>query len=100
MRQSTNQEKYIAFDLAEYNSEEEMFHDISSLLKILTKNRYQCAFRYEDGGIYVVEFDMNDESFGSPMIYWLDNEQVDCLYTSKYIGDDEDDETRTSCGDA
>ena len=95
MRQSINQDKYIAFNKSNYNSEEEMFQDISFILKVLTKNNYQCAFRYEDANIYILEFDINDADFGSPMIYWLDSEQLDCLYTSNFIGDDEYDETRT-----
>ena len=88
MRKETGQEKYIAFDSSLYDSQEDMFNDISSLLKVLTKNGYQCAFRYEDCGIYVLEFDSDNPEHGTPMIYWLDSEQADCLYG--VIGDEGD----------
>lgn len=92
MRESTRSEHNIEFSLEFYESKDEMFIDISKVMDILTKNEYQCAFKYEDCGVYVLEFGYNNEKFGSPMIHWLDSEQEECLYTSSYIGEDENDE--------
>lgn len=90
MRSNTFQEKYITLKIDDYDSKDDMFKDVSSLLNILTKNGYQCAFRYEDVGVYVLEFDHDNPDFGSPMIHWLDDEQLECLFTEKHIDDEED----------
>lgn len=57
-----NSPRYISFDLEKYKSKNEMFDAIGALLQILTDNRYVCSVRYEDCGIYVVEFDAEDMS--------------------------------------
>ena len=94
MRENTNQEKYIAFNLYDtYDGDRnKMFSDIGIVLDILTKNNYQCAFKHEDAGVHILEFDYDDPDLGTPTIYWLNNDQVDCLYTSEFIGEKEEDE--------
>lgn len=92
MRKTTSADKQISFSLDKYESKDEMYEDIAKAMDILTRNDYQCAFRYEDCGVYILEFDYDNAEFGTPMIYWLDSDQEDCLYTSSYIGEDEDDE--------
>lgn len=81
MRTDTYQDKYIVFDQETYKSKNDMFSDIGLMLNILTKNGYECAFRYEDAGIYVLEFDSDDPAMGSPMIHWLDEDQLEALYS-------------------
>ena len=86
MRTNIFQDKYVSFNVDNYkdsyNSEEAMFSDIATMLKILTKNKYQCAFEYEDAGVYRLEFDHDNPEYGSPMIYWLDEQQLDMLCAS------------------
>ena len=79
MRQDTFSNNYIMFNLELYDTKKDMFCDISVMLDILTKNNYQCAFEYEDCGMYRLDFGINDPELGSPMIYWLDEDQLDVL---------------------
>lgn len=90
MRTDIFADNYISLDSNKYDSMEEFFEDISTLMRILTKNEYQCAFKYDDAGIYILEFDNDNPTYGSPNIYWLDEEQLDCLYSSKYIESEEE----------
>lgn len=90
MRSELTASNSIAFCVDDYHSKEEMFKAVATVMDILTQNkRYQCAFRYDDAGVYVLEFDYDDPEMGTPMCYWLDATQSDCLYTSRYIGDED-----------
>lgn len=91
MRQSTWADNSIAFNLEDYdNDKAKLFSDVGRMLEILTTNGYQCAFRYDDAGIYLLDYDSDNPEMGTPMIYWLDEEQLECLFTSRYIDDDID----------
>ena len=92
MRQSISASNQISFDLNNYDSKEEMFSDISSLLDILTKNNYECSFNYEDCGIYILQFDFDNEEYGCSRVYWLNPEQEECLYSSNNIIGDNDEQ--------
>lgn len=60
-----NSPRYISFDLEKYKSKNEMFGAIGALLQILTDNRYVCSVRYEDCGVYRVEFDIENPSLAT-----------------------------------
>jgi hypothetical protein len=62
---------YIAFDVKKYNDFDDMMYDVRNVMCVLVKNDYEVVFRYEDAGIYILEYGHNNESFGSPMAYWL-----------------------------
>lgn len=62
---------YIAFDVKKYNDFDDMMYDVIDVMSALINNGYEVVFRYEDVGIYILEYGHNDESFGSPMAYWL-----------------------------
>lgn len=93
MRESIGAEHSISFNIDNYKGEEDLFNDVARLMRVLIKNDYQCSFRYEDVGIYVLDYGYGNPDFGAPMIYWLEPDQVDCLYTSNYIGQDEEEST-------
>ena len=95
MRQELSARNEISFCLDDYSNLETMFNDIGKTLDILTKNKYQCSFRYDDVGVYILEFDYDDPEFGSPMIYWLNNEQLECLYSPRYIDEEYDKKSNT-----
>ena len=98
MRREVHCDNAIVFDSKRYKTEEEFLMDVARTLKTLTKQNYMCAFRYEDVGIYVLGFDYDNPEYGSPRIYWLDDEQLECLYTSNHI--EEDDEEGCCCCNA
>lgn len=62
---------YIAFDIKKYNGFNEMMYDVRNAMCVLINNDYEVVFRYEDAGIYILEYGHDNESFGSPMAYWL-----------------------------
>lgn len=97
MRTTVNSDNAIVFDSTGFKTREDFQLEIGKTLDILTKQNYMCSFRYEDVGIYVLEFDHADPKFGGPMIYWLDSDQVDCLYTSSFISEDDEDDKKGCC---
>lgn len=91
MRKEITAEHSIAFDISNYdNDESKLFADIGKILQILVLNDYQCAVRYDDCGIYIIEYNYDNPEIGTPMIYWLNEEQKECLYTSDWIGMEEE----------
>ena len=62
---------YIAFDAKEYEDINDMWYDVKDVIAALVKNNYEILIRYEDAGIYILEFEKNDTSYGSPMAFWL-----------------------------
>lgn len=89
MRKDTSAENSMSFDIENYEDEAELFQDVAKVMQVLVTNDYECAFRYEDTGIYVLEYAPDNPELGCPMIYWLDQDQLDCLYTSNYIDSEE-----------
>lgn len=92
MRKELTAGNEISFCLYDYLNREEMFNDIGQTLDILTKNGYQCSFRYDDSDVYILEFNHDEPEYGCPMIYWLDEEQLSCLYSPSYLDEEYDQE--------
>lgn len=51
----------ITFSKDVYQSEEEFWKSISQWLKLITEQGYYALFRYEDCGVYVIEFDYDQK---------------------------------------
>lgn len=63
--------RHMSFDIKNYDSELTMMVEIGNVLAALVRNDYECLFRYEDCGIYVLEFADKDRSLGSPHFAYI-----------------------------
>mgnify|MGYP006972485316 CR=1 FL=1 len=65
----------IAFDKSEYESEEQMWADISNVMQILTRTGYVMKFWCDEKsfGIYCLEFDYADPMLAKKELVWEDN---------------------------
>lgn len=66
----------ITFDKTNYESEKEMWEDITSLIKILDHAGYSMKFWCDEKslGIYVLEFDYADPALAKKELVWEDIE--------------------------
>ena len=62
-----------------YQTKEELFKAIANILNILTDNGYVCVFKYEDCGIYVIEFDCESSDVREVTPVWLNNEELETI---------------------
>lgn len=62
-----------------YPTKEEFLEAIAHILKILTDNDYVCVFRYEDFGIYAIEYDYKDSDLREFTPVWLNNEELETI---------------------
>ena len=73
---------HITFDIKTYdNNRDKMFQAIGKQLNLLTENEYVCKVYYDDCGIFVIEFelDQRDTWLGAPELMWLDEDEVDAV---------------------
>lgn len=63
-----------------YPTKEEFLEAVAHILKILTDNDYVCVFRYEDCGIYTIEYDYEDSDLSELTPVWLNNEEVETIF--------------------
>jgi len=73
----------VAFDQSRYRSDEDMWSNITMLLRSLCDAGCVSMVRYEDAGIYVVEFASADQSLGDVYPYWLTPEQFETVVFDK-----------------
>lgn len=52
----------IDLDKQNYKTEEEFFSALSKLIDVLTKANYDCLVKYEDLGIYVIQYCYNENA--------------------------------------
>ena len=75
-------DKYFV-DKYETNVKEEkvqmMWKDISTFLKLATKQGYVCKVYDDDTNIIVVEYNYGDAEFGGPYLTWIDDEEADLI---------------------
>ena len=55
-----------------------MWNDITDVIRILTMQGYQCRVYEEDFHIVVIEYNYKDESFGSPTLEWVGEDEYVC----------------------
>lgn len=83
--------KHMVLEINDYSKEEDFWNDVSNLIRILTKQNYDVLFRYEDCGVYIIEYAVNrsmeygDERFElitqneyEMLINYRDNHNEDC----------------------
>lgn len=74
---------HIAFDIKNYENESMMMIEVGMIMSTLLRNGYQCLFRYEDCGIYVLEFLEEDRSWGANRFAVLTAEEEEELYFNR-----------------
>lgn len=73
---------YMTFSMDRYdNDRDKMFQAIGKQLALLTENEYVCKVYYDDCGVVVIEFelDQRNEWYGCPELMWLEPEEVDVV---------------------
>jgi len=82
----------VSFDASKYKTEEELWKDMTALIQILLRQEYIVVFQEEDCGVYIIEFDYADESYGTPFPYWMTPDKYERLCCLDE--DDEDDDPK------
>ncbi len=70
---------HITFDIDTYDkNREKMFQAIGKQLDLLTENEYVCKVYYDDVGIFVIEFELDQREtwLGAPELMWLEEDEV------------------------
>ena len=60
----------IAFDSRKYETQDEFWADVTMIMKTLVNQEYTVSIRYEDCGIYIVEYDYTDQEMAN-FIPWV-----------------------------
>lgn len=80
----------ISFDSNKYPSLGQMFKEVNIMTQILIKNDYEVLFRYEDCGIYCLEYCYSrSEGLGTPSFEVCTPEEIELLCRYRQP-DDED----------
>ena len=72
----------ITFSIDRYdNNRDKMFQAIGKQLSLLTENEYVCKVYYDDCGVFVIEFELDQREtwYGAPELMWLDEDEVDAV---------------------
>ena len=64
---------------SEKEKEEELWNSVRDQLKLLLNSGYIATVRLDETNIVVIDYNYDDESFGSPMPYWLYPEEEESL---------------------
>lgn len=51
--------KHMVLNINDYADDSEFWKDVSDIMRVLTKQNYDVLFRYEDCGIYIVQYAVN-----------------------------------------
>lgn len=57
---------------------------LSEAIKLLTDCGYICVVRYVDCGNYIIEYNYDDKSFGTPYPHWMDIEDEDTFEAAQF----------------
>ena len=75
-----NKVNQYVLDRDNFSSDEEFANHVGQILFNFAKDGYIATFRYEDMGIYIIEYNHADQCFGSPYPYWLTPEEEERIY--------------------
>ena len=75
-----NRVNQYVLDRDNFSSDEEFANHVGQILFNFAKDGYIATFRYEDMGIYIIEYNHADQSLGSPYPYWLTPEEEERIY--------------------
>ena len=74
----------IAIDRDKYKTESEFNAIVGKVVGLLLELDYVIVSRYEDAGVYVVEFMPNHPEYGDYMPYWLLPEEEETVEYKEY----------------
>ena len=79
------EDSHIEICKGKYKSDTEFWTHVASLLDVLTKQDYNVLFRYEDVGVYVLEFayDPRKAEFGSDRFMKVSAEEEERLFSER-----------------
>lgn len=77
----------ITFELKNYESEQMMMLEVGSVMSALVRNDYECLFRYEDCGIYILEFLDGDKSLGADRFIVVSADEEEMIINSRFDKD-------------
>ena len=75
-----NRVNQYVLDRDNFSSDEEFANHVGQILFNFAKDGYIATFRYEDMGIYIIEYNHADQSLDSPYPYWLTPEEEERIY--------------------
>ena len=78
-----NKVNQYVLDRDNFSSDEEFANHVGQILFNFAKDGYIATFRYEDMGIYIIEYNHADQSLGAPYPYWLTPEEEERVYYEK-----------------
>ena len=94
MTENVNESKpsRMTFCTERYELENEMWEDLKTFLQIITKNGYVAVVRADDVGlgVYLVDYNYDDEAMGCEMPFWLSDEEVERLEAEAGKGEEDE----------
>jgi len=81
----------IAFDSKKYDNEIEFWANINGMMRILTKAGYDVFFRYEDCGIYIIEYEYSNPELRDFNHEWIREDEKEMLWSYRNRDTEEED---------
>lgn len=78
------------FDSQRYDSDTDLWENIKIFCRSLIRDGYNVLVRYEDAGVYVVEFDHSDPDLANSLLMWVSPEEADVILDSRSTPTKED----------
>jgi hypothetical protein len=81
MEDQMDDRRYIAFNIKYYDNNDAMLiSDMSDMIYLLIKNGYECLVRYEDCGIYILEYRDSDRTYGADRFMSVSAEEEEIIW--------------------
>ena len=79
------EDHYISFNIKDYENDDiMMMSDVGEMIRILVKNGYDCLFRYDDCGIYVLEYQSRNYSLGADRFLTVTADEEEMILDMRY----------------
>lgn len=80
------------FDSQRYDSDSDLWENIKIFCRSLIRDGYDVLVRYEDAGVYVVEFDHSDPDLANSLLMWVSPEEADVILDNRFASSADCDE--------
>lgn len=82
--------RYIVFNIEDYDDNDVMLmSDIGDVMRILVKNGYECLVRYEDCGIYILEYRDSNHTYGDDRFMSVSAKEEEIIWDMRCNGEKE-----------